>query len=293
MSIKQYITVPRIIGIILIVIAVLAYQTQGRTQVTLLALAGLVLLCSPTRTAQKHWQAFLASLKPGKETMLIMLFDIIFWAALAILTLILANVLQSPYEQLKALQLGSSATISMIASYNDILQGVFTTALITLIIFWMLVVAAYSFSRGLIWLTLLEKPVQRVFFTRFSLLNLIWCTAWIILTVFFLSTTLPQIAAHTAIIVMVLYAHLATVLHYSYTKTRALGKSFRDTFGIGLGNAAHFIHPYCYLFIVYVILSQIARVAQGTTALIVTFIVFLIFMALYRTYLRNILRHIA
>ncbi len=292
MNLKQLISVPRILGIVLIILAVLVYQTQGFLRTALLAIVGLVLMLTPTHRATAHWWAFLNSWRLKKEFVFMMLFDILFWVVLAILTLIMANVLQSPTEQLKTINT-ASFNIGAITSYNAIIESFFITAIITFVVFWLLTVIAYSFSRGLIWLTLLEKPMHTPFFIRFSLLNLIWCTIWTFLIILFMITMVPPISAVMFVLMMLLYAHLTTILHYSYTKTRAFGKAVKDAFGIGLGMLARFVHPYCYLFIVYVILSQFTRFVQGNTLLVVTFIVFLVFMAWYRTYLRNILRHIA
>ncbi len=288
----KLVSVPRILGIVLIVLSVLAYKTQGPVQVGLLAIAGAVLLLTPLQAGIKHWQAFLASWKLTKEFAFMMLFDILFWAVLAILALVLSNVLKGPVEQLKSIQLDQGLTFGSLQAGNAIFQSVFTTAIITVIIFWLLTIVAYSISRGLIWLTLHEKPLHKAFFVRFSILNLVWCTIWFLLTLFFLGTIVPRVAAFLFIVVLITYAHLTTLLHYSYVKTRSFGKAVSDAFA-SIGKLGSFVHPYCYLFIVYLILNQAQRVTQGTAALVTAFIIFLIFMAWYRTYYQNILRHIA
>ncbi len=292
MNLKQLISLPRILGIILMVLAVLAYKTQGPVQVGLLAIAGATLLLTPLQAGIKHWQAFLASWKLTKEFAFVMLFDILFWAVLAILALLLSNVLKGPIEQLKSIQLDQGITLGSLQAGNAVFESVFTTAIIAVIIFWLLTIIAYSISRGLIWLTLQEKPLHKEFFVRFSILNAMWCTVWFLLTLFFLGTIVPNVAAHVFIVVLILYAHLTTLLHYSYVKKRSASKAVSDSFA-SIGKLGSFVHPYCYLFIVYLILNQAQRVTQGTTAFVTAFIVFLVFMAWYRTYFRNIMRHIA
>jgi hypothetical protein len=289
---KNLISAPRIIGLALLIIAWLAYRTQGMLRTSLLAIAGAVLVLTPLQSGKKHWQRFAESLRLGKESVVVMLYDILFWAVLAVLTLILANVLRGHYDQLKAMDLGAGFTIAKLPAYNAILQNAFTTAIVAIIIFWILVVVAYSLSRGLIWLTLLEKPVKAGFFKWFTLLNIIWCTAWLLLALFFMSTMQSMFGAYFFLVLLVLYAHLTTVLHDAYTRTQEFGRAFRGAFGIGLGRLGAFLHPYCYLFIAYVILSQLQRFAQGTTGLVITFVIFLVFMAFYRTYFRNILRQL-
>ena len=294
MNLKQLVSLPRIIGVALLVIAALVYGTQGALRAALLAIAGLVLVLTPTETGRKHWQEFLSSWKLNKEFVTIMLYDILFWALLAVLALVLANVLRAPYEQLKLVQFGGeSINLGNLQAYNAIIENFFAATIIALIVFWLLVVVAYSLSRGLIWLTLLEKPMQRPFFVRFSLLNIAWCTVWVALAVFFMATMTQPVGAYVFLILLLLYAHLTSVLHYSYTKLRGFGLAIKDAFGVGLGQLGRFAHAYCYFFIIYVILSQFQRIATGTSELFVTFIIFLVFMAWYRTYLRNILRHTA
>lgn len=290
---KKLITIPRVIGVLLIVIAALAYGTQGMLRTALLAIAGLVFLLSPRDSSHKHWQHFLASFRLKKEFALIMLYDIVFWALLAVLTLVLANVMRGQVETLKGVQVSQGLQLANLPLYNDLLHGFFTNAAIALIIFWACAIIAYSLSRGLIWLTLLEKQSQQPFFIRFGLLNIVWCTLWLAFLIFVATAVVQPTAAYALLVLFILYAHLTTVLHYQYTKLRAFGKSIKDAFGIGLGSLGSFAQPYCYIFIAYVILSQIERIVHGTAALVAAFIIFLIFMAWYRTYLRNIIRSVA
>jgi hypothetical protein len=292
MNLKQLATLPRIIGIILIVIAVLVFKTQA-VQAIILGIVGLVLVFTPNKTATKHWNEFIASLRMKKEYALIMLFDAVFWAVLAILAAILVNMMRGQVQQLKTIPLGTGITLANIDAYNAVFANVFATSITTLITFWLLVVIAYSLSRGMIWLTLLEKPVSKAFFIRFSLLNLLWCTSWLALELFVMLTITPVIAAALAIIFALLFIHLTTILHYSYTRMREFKKAIGTAFAIGLGNAQKFIHLYCYLFIAYLILQQAQRFAQGKAGLVVSAIIALAFMAWYRIFMRNTLRSIA
>lgn len=282
------ITTPRMIAVVLFILAWLSYPEQGIARVSLLTLAGIILLVSSNQSAGKHWQEFVNSLRPGKEYVFVMLFDMLFWALLAILTLLLAIAVRTPYEQLKTVQFSAGVNIGTLEASNAILETFFTTAIVALIIYWVVLIAAYSLSRGLIWLTLHNKPAKKKFLAWFGLLNLLWCTPWLVLTLFFLTVIAPPTSAYVFIILLVLYAHLTTTLHNSYARHATIGKAFKDAFA--LGNLGRFLQPYCYLFIAYVILSQAGRFVEGNTELIVTFFIFLLYMAWYRVYLRNIMR---
>lgn len=284
--------VPRVIGIVLLIIAALVFRTQSLAHTGLLALAGLVLVLTPKKSAERHWQAFAGSFKLSKDFALIMLFDALFWAALAVLIVVLSSALQGPFASLRSIQLGEGVSLGTIASYNTVLQGAFTTALVSLVVFWLVVLAAYSLSRGLVWLTLVRGRFQAQFFLRFALLNLCWCTVWLALVLVALLTMQPLAGAIAFIVLLLAYVHVTTVLHASYAKSRQAGESVRAAFGRGLGALGGFIIPYAYVFLVYVIIAQVQRLIPAAAGLVVTFLVFLAFMAWYRTYLSAIVRRI-
>ncbi len=285
----RLITIPRLIGIALFALAWPSYPGQGLLRVSLLALAGIIFLLSPAKSAEKHWQEFVKSLKPSKDYALVMLFDIIFWALLAILTLLLAIAVRTPYEQLKTVQFSAGVNIGTLEASNAILETFFTTAIAALIAYWIAVVAAYSLSRGLIWLTLNKKPMSKSFLLKFSLLNLAWCTAWLAIILLFLTFALPPASAYAFIFLLVLYAYLTTRMHNSYAKHGMIRTAGRETFSLDSLILFLRLH-FTYLFIIYLILSQAGRFVQGNAELIITFFIFLIYMAWYRVYLRNILR---
>jgi hypothetical protein len=288
----KIISLPRIIGIVLILLAVLAYRTQGILKAGIIGTAGLVLLLASNISAGKNWQAFVASLKPKKQFVVLMLFDMLFWTMLAILMLLFALAVKGPYEQAKAIQLGEGITIGAIAGFNNILTTFFTTTIISLIVFLVLAIIAYSTSRGLIWTMLTNKKQSRKLFAKLCWLNLLWCTAW--LAVFFLLSIglKPVIGAYSLIIGILLYAHLTTILHREFAITGLIRQSVRASFAKGLGRISAFAQPYAYIFVVYLLLSQLLRINIGKTQVIIAFIAYLAFMAWYRTYLNIIARQV-
>jgi len=290
---KNLITIPRITGILLLAIAWFAARTQTKLHVALLAISGAVLLLTPTGPALKRWQEFRDSFRLTKSFAIIMLLDILFLAVLAVLTLILSNVLRGTMELLKQVDLSDRGVLlAKVDMYNDIIGSFFSASITAIIIFWIAVVIAYSLSRGMIWLTLLDKPLQKKFFVRSGLFNLAWCTVWITLMLFILASQSPMIGAVAFIVLMLVYTHLTTILHHSYAKHNTMSRAVGEAFGIGLGRLGSFLNPLAYIFIIYVILSQVLRVVTGNAALVVTFAVYLAFMAWYRTYMRDVLRQV-
>jgi hypothetical protein len=287
---KSLITIPRIIGIVLLILAALAFRTQGALRTALLAIAGLILALTPNAEAKKHWQDFLASFKPGKDFALVMLFDALFWAAFSIMVLILAQALRAPFAQLNTIHT-TKLTLGTVGSAVGIIEHFFTYTIVALVLFWLAFVIVYSASRGLIWLALLGKPVQVKFLVRFALLTLGWSTAWLLVLIFFLTSTVEKTMPYVFIAIMVLYTHLTTILHHNYAKHRVMKQAVKDAFATGLGKIVRFAHPYCYFFILYVIVNQIQRLATGKATMPVLFIIFIAYMAWYRASMRNILRH--
>jgi hypothetical protein len=287
----SFVTIPRVIGIALLIVAALALKTQTILHAVLLAIPGLILLLTSAAKGRKHWQDFLSSLKFKKEFVLIMLYDVLMFVLLSIILLVFKNVAQGIIGDLRGITLGTGVTIGQVISYNEILGGVFITAIVSIVALWLLTVLAYGVSRTLIWLTLLGKPVKLKAFRTFFFASLVWCTAWLVLILFVMASMQPIPGAYAALVLGLLYAHLTTVFQHSLAKTGAFKQPFSDAFAIGLGKIGSFVHLYVYLFIGYVIVSQVQRVQQGTTLnSVISTAVFIALFAWYRTYMRNILR---
>lgn len=292
MNLKRAITMPRSIGIILILFAVflIMFSPQNIIQAGLIAIVGLILALAPNDSAKKQFKNFIATFRFKPEFAKIMVYDAIFWVIAGLLSFCFTRIMKEPYAQLKALKLTQeSITSGALEQYNVIIHGFLTTLIITLVVLWLLIVIAYSVSRGLVWLTLLDKKLQARFFVRFVILNLAWCTVWGVLG-FFIVISLVQITAPIFFIALLLiYTHLTTVMHNSYTKHPAFGRPIAE--GFGIGKLGRFIQPYCYIFISYLVLTQLLKLAQGGLNLTITFIAYFAFMAWYRIYMRNILRN--
>ncbi|MEM4239923.1 MAG: hypothetical protein QXK08_01925 [Candidatus Woesearchaeota archaeon] len=288
---KEIVTMPRIIGLVLVIIAVLSYK-RGYVQAALIAIAGLVLLFSNKEYAIRQFRAFLGSFRLKKDFVLVMFIDAAFVVLVVLLGFALYAVMMRNIAALEPIQVGATLTEEMLTTYNDIIGNVFMKAIIAVIIFWLIFVALYSVARSLIWLVLLGKRARLSFLARMFGISIAWCTVWFGFMVLLLANARQVTGAYLFIIMMLLYTHITTVLHYSYTKNRAIGIALKDAFGTGLGSIISFVHPYCYFFIVYVVLIQLPRLVQDKAALAVSFIVYFAFMAWYRTCMRNTLRRL-
>lgn len=293
-KLRNFVSPPRVIGVLLIIIGLLAYKTQGFFRTSMLFVAGLVLVLAGKKLAVKYWQEFLKSFRLKKEFLYTIFFDVLFWAVLAVSVAVVARVLRTSAKELATVSLQGRISPELISSNVAIMKSFLTTALIVVIIFWFVTIIAYSISRGLIWLNLAEqKRGNWVFFVRFASLNIVWCTAWLVLALFLLTSMKQNALPYVFLLLLILYPHLTSVLHYSYVRTRWLGSAVKNAFSTGLGKIGRFVHPYCYFFVVYIIISQAQKFARGRTGLVILFLIVLAFMAWYRTYLRNVLRELA
>ncbi len=294
MKLKEIITIPRIIGIALIILAIIVQtKLHQLSQAAILVIAGLILALSPNKPAIKKFKDALASFRLKKEFAVIMFIDAITFVACALLLGLLYKIILANAEALGTIQANPSLTPENLLVYNELIGNFFLYSGIALAAFYIVAIVVYTLSRGLIWLALLAKKPELRFFARFWLVNMAWCTAWTALALFFMISMKPATGTPVIILIVLLYAHLTTALHYSYTKSREMKKSFLEAFSKGLGKFGAFIQPYCYMLVVYVIISQIMRLVTGKFALAVIFIFYFMFMAWYRVYMRNILRQTA
>ncbi len=290
MKTKNITTIPRITGIALIIIAIIVQmKLQQPSQAIILAIAGLILAIVPNNSARKNFKDAIASFRLKKEFAVIMFIDAITIIVFALLLRLLYGIIMANTEALSVIQANPALNPENLAAYNELIGNFLLYSGIALLAFYLVAIVLYTLSRGFIWLFLLGKKPELGYFVRLGLVNLMWCTAWTALTLFFMVTIKPAGGAYLVIMIVLLYTHLTTALHYSYAKKREMKKAFLEAFSKGLGKIGAFAQPYCYMLIVYAIISQITRLVQGRFALAVIFISYFVFMAWYRTYMRNIL----
>jgi tryptophan-rich sensory protein len=292
MKIKEIITITRIIALLPLIAAIFFYSQTGFAQIALLVIAGLLLLAAPNNYAKKNLKMFIETFKLKQEFAWAMVYDAGFWVVTVALGLALWKILNAIAGPLMTIPIGSLNPES-IGDYNSIISAFFTKAVIALVIIWLLIAIAYGISRGLIWLKLLEKPLHMPFFFRFGLINIFWFTAIMVLFILIAAGLKTISAAGVVIVLFLAYTHITTVMHYSYVKNRAFAKAISEAFGTGIGKILAFIHPYCYIFMVYVLVIQLLRFTSGKMMLVAAFLIYFVFMAWYRIYMRNILRRIA
>jgi len=92
----------------------------------------------------------------------------------------------------------------------------------------------------------------------------------------------------------ILYIHLTSILHYTFTKDLRIGNALKQAFATGIGQIKQFLLPYAYIVLVYFVLLQVFWIVPKTTNFMMfaslLFIVF--YLAWYRLYLSQVLKRI-
>jgi len=280
-AIKENIT--RIIGVILIIIGIIAFN-----YIRWLALAffipAIIMILANKKLAQAEFRQFILTFKkiPEKKYFLITLYDTLSWFGLFFATYAIGTLMARQTEKIMpGIMMGGPggifALLAMTVAYFAVLL------LVSVII--------YSAFKGLIWLTILDKKIEWRYFTKFSLLNAIWFALWIIPALVIAIGLKPAYFLPVVIAAAIIDIHLTAVMQYSFTKKQFIFSSLGNTFKTGFGKIKQFLLPYSYMAVVYMILLNIFWVIPKAQN-ILTFAMILIlmfYMAWYRQYMAVLL----
>gem|GEM_PF-4637802 len=277
MDLKKYTT--RILGIILLIAAMLAHKYIG-TAVIFMVIAGLVMLISNKSIALKAFRIFIKSFKqiPHKRYFLIALYDMLLIAIVFLILPLFSKLFVSKVQELTAANIGS--LLLMLFAY--------------LILITFVLLLAYSVFKGLIWLAILKQKPSAKYFQKFLLLNLCWLFIWCIPGIIVLWGLKPNYFIYVLVLAVIVYIHLTSILHYTFTKDRHIRNALKQAFATGIGQIKQFLLPYAYIILVYFVLLQVFWIVPRTTNFMLfaslLFIVF--YLAWYRLYLAQVLKRI-
>ncbi|MBD3303569.1 hypothetical protein GF343_00325 [Candidatus Woesearchaeota archaeon] len=272
-------SLPRIIGVILLVLSMLAHEYFG-SYVVAVVLAGLVLLIFPRKTASSGFIRFLKSFKLiNKRFVLIAFYDMLCLSVF--------------FFVVPLFSAWFTKSIASVANVKGLLHMLFLLWIYFFAVTLVLLIA-YSVFKGLIWLAILKKQPGARFFKRFFLLNLCW---WLILVIpFFIAVfgVKQYYLFYAVVFFAVIYTHLTSVLHYVFTKDLLVGRALKQAFVIGLVRFKEFLVPYSFMVIVYLVLLQVFwLVPKDTKTMLFASLLFTVFfLAWYRLYLSVVLRRI-
>ena len=281
-------TMPWIIGIIVIIIALLTVVAKAKGGIAL-GVAGLVLLFAPKKHSKKMFDLFVGSFSRVKTIIITALYDAVYWLLvfgavyffnwrLSVRTTTLPDI--SRQTLMNPALTGQSVT--GIKSLVTFLYGGMTIVLLFCFVL-------YVLSRGLIWTTIAKQKPSKKFFKKFFGLNAIWWLIWIIPFLVFTTVAGDQ-AAGIFVLLFLFASYFTVIIHTLYTRRLEIGSSLGNGLGWGISKLHRLLVPYTYAFIVYVILYQGFRLAQGTSLLTPVSMLFVVlYLAWLRAYLYTVL----
>ncbi len=248
-----------------------------------------------SKPLQKLKETFLKTLKEltlsfrNKRIIWAFIYDVIFILIAGILLKTASKVL---LQKMNALGISPATTPAAIAQNIGAMKEFMYIVSITTIILYLLILAVYAVSRGLIWAKIMDMKLTKKYFLKFGLLSLIWITGWILTFALLVTITNQQYYKWIMIVLGIAYIHLTTVLHHAFSYRNEIGGAAQKAFSIGIGRIHKLILPYIYIIIIFILIEQILtlimQIAMPQTAIQAVGIgAVLLFLAWYKTYLNK------
>ncbi|MEM4282596.1 MAG: hypothetical protein QXU88_00600 [Candidatus Woesearchaeota archaeon] len=127
----------------------------------------------------------------------------------------------------------------------------------------------YTAFKGMVWAVIIGKPslaaFGKGFYWKFFALNLVWFVFSLpLFSLLLLFSRYVAVLANSAtlafvlsIVLMLLFLHLLTTMHYSFAKTQLVGKSLASIFTIGFGKIHRLGPAYVLGLVVFIVWSQV------------------------------------
>ena len=288
-------TMPRIIGILCIIIAAFLYfRGMGFFSI---AIAGIILLVAQTKHAQESFDKFIETFTQWKIIIITALYDALYWMLVFASVYFYQwrlNLLAGTTKDGVVLDKQAMLTNPDILNQNvEVLQTLFVFLFAGAIILIIFTLITYTLSRGMIWTTLADKKPNKKFFLRFLGLNSLWWLIWLpFLIISGLATKQAPAAQNTAILFIMIAAYFTPILHTLFVSGRKIGESIGNAFAIGISKLFKFVVPYTLAFIVYIIIYQLFRIVPTQQKMIfaASMLLVVLYFAWLRTYLYQIIK---
>ena len=239
------------------------------------------------------------------KVIFIVLYDLIFYSSFLFLIFLFSRILQNRAIELQKIPMDNimqlpQEELKRIVSHTE---GLLLTIILGLIIFFILLFIAMCIFKGLIWIKTLDKRPTKDFLIKFTVLNLLWFSAWII-PFFILSLLLKKGLIAPLVIILffslihftaVLYASFAEKAHKKTTFKELYLKYIKQAFKLGTTKFHLFIIPYIILFFIFMISMQLYWLYSFTSEniqSIITILIMITFFAWYRIYFSKIVKSI-
>ena len=221
----------------------------------------------------------------------VIIFDLLFYVIL-IPSFFVVGILLNKWAQKMDLDMLNQQILTKsaeeIQALTSQVQSFIAILIITVVILVLIILAAWSLSRGLIYTTLLKKKLTKGYFLKFMLLNLIIGIVALILLIFFsvIVNAIPP-AIYLFYAVVLIAGYLSVLMCVLFTKKNKIFNSIVKGFSEGAIKLKKLIIPCVLILVVFIILSLISFLlgrAQLTITPYISLLIFVIFMAWARIY---------
>jgi hypothetical protein len=241
---------------------------------------------------KKTLKDFVNSFKPNIIWLYIMMFDLLFYGISVLLIKSVGSYLSEksaainlPVRDIAAM---SAEQLKPLASH---LQNFFIAIILLVILSFIIIMAAWSLTRGLIYSALLKKKFTKAYFKKFFLLNLFLTMPLAIILVFFtaIGLVLQGIFYHYKYVyylVILAVSYYLAINYISFTKKNKVFDSIAKSLEFGIKKLHKLLLPCLLILIVSIMLpAVISLIPIPLTAMpLISLIAFVLFMAWARIY---------
>jgi len=228
----------------------------------------------------------------NKRILLVLALNILFVLITAALIKLTKLISQSQIAKINKVDLSSIALQSEAQLQNIIntLKGFAIFAILTAILFILLLIINWSFCQGMIYHILLKKKFNLKYFEKFLLLNIVWFIPWLILFFVILFGAKTGYLAASFYLIIAFFLHSSFVLYTLFVNNR-LKKiiHLKIHLKISIVKIYHFIIPYILITITFLIISQLNLL--NPNYLIIT-LIYLLFFSWLQNYTKDVIINI-
>lgn len=223
----------------------------------------------------------------NKKIPLVLAINILFVLIASALIKLTKIISQSQIDKINSIDLSDiiSQTEAQLQATISTLRGFALFAMLTAVLFLLLLIISWTLCQGIIYTALLKKKFSLRHFEKFLILNLIWIIPWLILIFMILFVGKTENFIAPILILALLFLHFSLILYTLFAKNNKLGQ-IKQALKLGITKIHHFIMPYLIIIITFIILSQLNLL--NINYLIIAF-VYLLFFSWLQNYTKEVI----
>ncbi len=282
------ITVPRITGLLLILLSLLSFFLRGEGFI--LGITGLIFILAPSDYAKKQFDWFVMTFSNSKIILVTFLYDAFSWLLIAELGMFYLSRAENFVSKLEAgglkLALTNPALASNAANSLKELATFFIVGIFLLIIASFIV---YNIFRFLSWTAVSNQKFSKKLLAKFFGLNaFIWLFWLVIIVLLAISLKTNPVMITVLTMLLIVAGYFTLLIHSLFIKTHRIGYSISNGLGIGIGKIHRLIVPFALAITLFVIVSQLFKLilflAPQFLQAFISFLLLILYLAWLRFY---------